>query len=283
LGYLKCEECNGTYELKEGESPEEFETCECGGKLKYTETLSDIKPDKKDEKTPIPTNKPKSDASSGDPDPKKRKKYMLIGLVAVIFIIAIIGGYYAYGQYQENSYYENYRLQLFNGNQAWDKLNASDNTLTSYNFDTMTMAEFNEKYSEIIGKLDQSLQYDNEASSFQQKAIDYQNKMLNSAKTDYQKKYAESLLKQSDLRMKVIDLYIQADNLRKDMATAVKNNDVNKVNEINKQITELRKQVDDITNQITKIVNEREDIRASNPDFTARLNKEAETAANATI
>lgn len=34
-GYLVCEECGGYYELKTGESPQDFAACECGGKLKH--------------------------------------------------------------------------------------------------------------------------------------------------------------------------------------------------------------------------------------------------------
>ena len=39
MGYLICEECGGYYELQEGESPEDFDSCSCGGKLKYVEFL----------------------------------------------------------------------------------------------------------------------------------------------------------------------------------------------------------------------------------------------------
>jgi len=35
LGFLLCENCGGYYELQTGESPEEFENCQCGGKLEY--------------------------------------------------------------------------------------------------------------------------------------------------------------------------------------------------------------------------------------------------------
>jgi hypothetical protein len=38
-GYLVCEECGGHYELRPGESPEDFEECECGGKLNYSALL----------------------------------------------------------------------------------------------------------------------------------------------------------------------------------------------------------------------------------------------------
>ncbi len=33
LGYLECDNCKGYYELQNGESPEDFSKCECGGKL----------------------------------------------------------------------------------------------------------------------------------------------------------------------------------------------------------------------------------------------------------
>lgn len=43
LGYLICERCKGYYELQEGESPEEFDKCLCGGKLRYVENLNENK------------------------------------------------------------------------------------------------------------------------------------------------------------------------------------------------------------------------------------------------
>ena len=45
MGYLICDKCGGYYELHEDESPDDFESCECGGKLRYVESLND-----KDEK-----------------------------------------------------------------------------------------------------------------------------------------------------------------------------------------------------------------------------------------
>ena len=42
-GYLICEKCKRYYQLKTGESPEDFtDECECGGKLQYSETLDEI-------------------------------------------------------------------------------------------------------------------------------------------------------------------------------------------------------------------------------------------------
>lgn len=34
-GYLLCTECGGYYQLKNGETPEDYEECECGGKFEY--------------------------------------------------------------------------------------------------------------------------------------------------------------------------------------------------------------------------------------------------------
>jgi hypothetical protein len=42
LGYLYCETCNGYYELSPGEALSDFESCQCGGKLKYLKTLDEI-------------------------------------------------------------------------------------------------------------------------------------------------------------------------------------------------------------------------------------------------
>lgn len=35
MGYLVCDKCGGYYELQPGEHPEDFDWCECGGKLSY--------------------------------------------------------------------------------------------------------------------------------------------------------------------------------------------------------------------------------------------------------
>lgn len=46
MPYLICERCNGHYELKKGESIEDFSSCSCGGDLRYVEDLDDNKSSK---------------------------------------------------------------------------------------------------------------------------------------------------------------------------------------------------------------------------------------------
>lgn len=41
-GYLVCKDCSGYYKLEEGESPGDFDRCDCGGKLIYVESLDEI-------------------------------------------------------------------------------------------------------------------------------------------------------------------------------------------------------------------------------------------------
>ncbi|MGB9937859.1 MAG: nuclease-related domain-containing protein [Methanobacterium sp.] len=41
MSYLICRECGGYYKLQEEESPEDFESCSCGGKLHYTDNIDD--------------------------------------------------------------------------------------------------------------------------------------------------------------------------------------------------------------------------------------------------
>ena len=35
MGYLICKKCKGRYDLQQGELPEEFESCSCGGELEF--------------------------------------------------------------------------------------------------------------------------------------------------------------------------------------------------------------------------------------------------------
>ena len=39
MGYVICEKCGGYYELQEGESPDDFEACNCGGNLSYVKSI----------------------------------------------------------------------------------------------------------------------------------------------------------------------------------------------------------------------------------------------------
>ncbi|HML05566.1 MAG TPA: thioredoxin family protein [Methanobacterium sp.] len=56
MPYMICDKCNKFYKLKEGESYEDFDLCECGNKLKYylyltdyTKGLNSLKMDSNDE------------------------------------------------------------------------------------------------------------------------------------------------------------------------------------------------------------------------------------------
>jgi len=50
MPYLICESCGGYYELKEDESPEDFDNCQCGGNLKLVESVNEIEDEIEDPK-----------------------------------------------------------------------------------------------------------------------------------------------------------------------------------------------------------------------------------------
>ncbi len=78
MSYLKCDKCGGYYELQEGESADDFNSCECGGKLKEIESINAPETQKKDEeiKYSMWTGKPlnKSDNSNSVKKPPVKPK-----------------------------------------------------------------------------------------------------------------------------------------------------------------------------------------------------------------
>jgi hypothetical protein len=42
MPFLECDNCGGYYELEDGESLDDFDVCQCGGELKYFNSLSDF-------------------------------------------------------------------------------------------------------------------------------------------------------------------------------------------------------------------------------------------------
>lgn len=68
MSYMQCEKCGKRRELKKGESPDDFDYCECGGELKYVK-------------------------GTGPQDKKSKPGFMASKtfIVTIVFIIAIVG------------------------------------------------------------------------------------------------------------------------------------------------------------------------------------------------
>nr|WP_319372831.1 hypothetical protein [uncultured Methanobacterium sp.] len=261
MGYLKCEKCGGYYELQKGESPNDFETCECGGKLKNIERLSDIKPDKKDVKKPVQNTAPKTKAPSSSPKPK-RKKYLLIGLVVVVIAIVLVGGYYAYGYYQNQKFEDNFKLHyqaVTNGNNYWNE------TLSDMNKTYTTQQGFDDLKSQAINDSEKSIDYTN-------KSLYYEQEMVKYAPDDVHKKYAEALLKYNQKaleKMKLLKEYIN-------LLTYKGFSDTTRANEISKQLDDINKELETLNNQ-------KDQIKLQNSNLNEqidRLSQEAEKAIN---
>ena len=39
MNFLVCLDCDGYYQLEDNENPDDFESCQCGGKLTYTNNI----------------------------------------------------------------------------------------------------------------------------------------------------------------------------------------------------------------------------------------------------
>jgi len=54
MGYLVCNKCGRYYQLQNGETPGDFtEECECGGKLRYVESLNNADPNQENKENKI--------------------------------------------------------------------------------------------------------------------------------------------------------------------------------------------------------------------------------------
>lgn len=65
MGYLICQDCGGHYKLKKGESIDDFDSCTCGGELKFVESLEDKNPENMKQ-----NSKPQEDESKNLDDKK---------------------------------------------------------------------------------------------------------------------------------------------------------------------------------------------------------------------
>ncbi len=85
LGYLVCEECGGYYELKPGESPEDFDKCDCGGKLKYTKSIPSTS-ESEDSVYDITENLGENLKTRSTSTNNKNRNLIIIGILALIII-----------------------------------------------------------------------------------------------------------------------------------------------------------------------------------------------------
>ncbi|HML04948.1 MAG TPA: DUF515 domain-containing protein [Methanobacterium sp.] len=87
MGYLVCEKCEGYYELQQGESPSDFsDECECGGQLKYVESLDNVAedPEHQKNKTDGGNNRKKFTQTTGG------KVVIIIAALAILFCIILL-------------------------------------------------------------------------------------------------------------------------------------------------------------------------------------------------
>ncbi len=78
MGYLECQKCGGIYELQEGESPEDYDVCHCGGEIEYHHSHDELTPRQEDAPNDEEITK------------KKSNRNLLIIIIIFVFLIILI-------------------------------------------------------------------------------------------------------------------------------------------------------------------------------------------------
>jgi hypothetical protein len=89
MSYLICESCNGYYELREGESPDDFESCHCGGNLRYVDEIIV-------DETPKPERKVIKKGKTFTAN-KSQQNIIIMFVGSIIALVGAIGIYWGYG------------------------------------------------------------------------------------------------------------------------------------------------------------------------------------------
>lgn len=91
MGYLECKKCGGIYELQEGESPDDYDVCHCGGEIEYYQSHDELTPRQGYAPTDEKTTRKKSN-----------RNLLIIILVSVFLIILIVSVIAPLLIYQDN-------------------------------------------------------------------------------------------------------------------------------------------------------------------------------------
>lgn len=78
MGYLECKNCGGIYELQEGESPDDYNVCHCGGEIEYHLSYDELTPKQEYAPTDEETTR------------KKSNRNLLIIIIVSVFLIILI-------------------------------------------------------------------------------------------------------------------------------------------------------------------------------------------------
>jgi hypothetical protein len=177
----------------------------------------------------------------------ENKYYGLISAILVVVFIVAVGFIYL----NDNEYYNNYRVQDNCTKSALDLGMTAMTPLISQMMGLSNITSTNDTQSNNNTALDGAL---NNATM----ALEYQQKMLKNAKTDSEKKYAQTLIEQS----KALIDYL---NIVKELETNP--NSSNKTSELMNQLEELNNQTQNYQQDLDAIKN-------NDTNFKKRLTEE---------
>ncbi len=186
----------------------------------------------------------------------EKKNKIFIVFIVVVIIVAVLAGYYSLAHYKNYKYYDDYRLQAYNGQKVSDLFTEVSN---SSNNKSTNISKWYENYPDFLNKLDEVKTVENTRKY-------YIREMMYYSTSDQQKKYATMLSNESDLIIAYTNLY-------EDLLNAEYNNNTSKINTIEFNGTIEAIKAND---------NQRGDLRAKNPEFAKLLSQQVESITNNT-
>jgi len=186
----------------------------------------------------------------------EKKNKIFIVFIVVVIIVAVLAGYYSLAHYKNYKYYDDYRLQAYNGQKVSDLFTEVSN---SSNNKSTNISKWYENYPDFLNKLDEVKTVENTRKY-------YIREMMYYSTSDQQKKYATMLGNESDLIIAYTNLY-------EDLLNAEYNNNTSKINTIEFNGTIEAIKAND---------NQRGDLRAKNPEFAKLLSQQVESITNNT-
>lgn len=170
-------------------------------------------------------------------------KYLHL-IILIIIISSIIGGYYLYKQNSNDEFYNNYEMQ----NNATYNATKQTNVVLSGVFTSIISS------NGTSSNINQSLENAKENISL---ALNYDQKMLENAKTSKQKEFVKVLTLQTKTIMKYIDLLDKLKNSQKDHT----------------KTKEILSKIDETRNQTINYQTELEKIKNSDSELKKRINE----------
>jgi uncharacterized membrane protein YgaE (UPF0421/DUF939 family) len=159
----------------------------------------------------------------------------ILVLVLVGAVVAATGAYY-YMEISDSKYYDDYKLQCEAINSSAE---SSANAMQGIFASMLDLSKNNTNITQSLST----------GRNKAKEALGYQQEMLRHAKTDIQKQYAETLIKQTETVLNLMDVMEEFNTVMEKHDQGQMDNLMKKMEEIAQKVEQYQKELDDIKNK----------------------------------